>query len=82
MVSVFNPYRAVAEDKESGERPMIRTRAEHEAFLARNGYEEVGNDASMAPLPAEEIAYRHKEALKAQGDTEFEFNELTHEAQL
>lgn len=59
MVSVFTPYRAVALDKESGERPMIRNKAEHEAFLRRNDYNEVGNDKSMAPLHRGEIAERH-----------------------
>lgn len=86
MVSVFNPYRAVAFDKESGERPMIRSRAEHEAFLRRNGYEEVGNDTSMAPRSSEELAHRRTEKLKEEAEARaqpaFEFNPDTHEATL
>lgn len=50
----FKPYQAVGRGK-----PFIKTRAEHKAYLARNGYEEIGNDPSMAPpnlhwSPAEE----------------------------
>ena len=40
----FTPYRAIGRG-----RPWIPNRAEHKAYLARNNYEEVGNDASMAP---------------------------------
>ncbi len=58
MVAVFRPYLPVAGEREDGERRMIRTKAEHEAFLRRNGYEEVGNDRSMAPPSDEEIAKR------------------------
>ena len=86
MVSVFNPYRAVAIDKESGERPVIRSRAEHEAFLRRNGYEEVGNDTSMAPRSQEEVAHRRVEKLKEENEARnqpaFAFNPDTHEATL
>lgn len=86
MVSVFTPYRAVAFDKETGERPLIKSRAEHEAFLRRNGYEEVGNDASMAPLPQEEAAYRRKQKLKEEAEARaqpaYDFDPDTHHAQL
>ena len=84
MVSVFTPYRAVAEDKDSGERPLIRSRAEHEAFLRRNGYEEVGNDKSMAPLSQEEVKHNRAAKLKeaASDDIQFDFNEESHEATL
>lgn len=41
----FTPYRAVG--KERGK--MIRSRGEHRDYLKRHGYEEVGNDKSMAP---------------------------------
>lgn len=58
MVSVFNPYRSIVGEKDGGERPVIRNRADHEAFLRRNGYEEVGNDKSMAPPHPEELAER------------------------
>lgn len=81
----FTPYRAVAEDKDSGERPMIRSRAEHEAFLRRNGYEEIGNDKSMTPPSIEEFQARRAAKLKeerelAQHEATFNFNEDTHEA--
>lgn len=56
-IAVFEPYRAVASDKETGERPLIRSRSEHEAFLRRNDYVEVGNDAQMRPKTEEEIAH-------------------------
>ena len=58
MVSVFQPYQAVAGEKDGGKKPVIRTKKEHEAFLRRNGYEEVGNDKSMAPPHPEELTER------------------------
>lgn len=58
MVSVFHPYMPVAGNREDGSKRMIRSKSEHEAFLRRNGYEEVGNDKSMAPPPPEAIAER------------------------
>ena len=60
----FTPYRAIAVDKEVGKRPFIRSRDEHRAFLARNGYQEVGNDKSMAPPSREEIMDRKPEPAK------------------
>jgi putative FmdB family regulatory protein len=81
MVSVFTPYRAVAEDKETGKRPVIRSKAEHQAFLRRNGYEEVGNDRSMAPRSSEEISARRAEQLKAEQPV-FDFDPDTHVAQM
>lgn len=83
MISVFTPYRAVAVEKESGECPVIRNAAEHQAFLARNGYEEVGNDKSMAPLPQEEARHRRVEKIKemqADSGCEYTFDPVTHEA--
>lgn len=82
MVAVFTPYRAVASDKDSGERPLIRTRAEHESFLRRNGYEEVGNDKSMAPLPSEEIEHRRQQKLKEQSEVTYDFDDATQHAQI
>lgn len=86
MVSVFSPYTTVAHDKESGKPQRIRTQAEHRAFLTRNGYEEVGNDKSMAPLSADEHAHRRAEKLKEQEEAShqpvFDFNEETHHAGL
>jgi len=79
MVSVFNPYRAVAVDKETGKRPLIRSKSEHEAFLRRNGYEEVGNDKSMAPPTKEQAEATKKEKLKEES---FVFNDINHEATL
>lgn len=43
-ISVFTPYKAVA-----GDRRFIRNHDEHRNFLREFGYEEVGNDSSMAP---------------------------------
>lgn len=60
MVSVFQPYRTAAVDKDAGKRISIRNKAEHEAFLRRNGYEEVGNDPSMKPVTHEEDAERRQ----------------------
>ncbi len=84
MVSVFTPYRTVAHDKDSGTTMLIRTQKEHQAFLNRNGYEEVGNDKSMAPLSPDEIAQRRvskeREAEEAMRQPIFDFNEQTHEA--
>lgn len=84
-VRSFAPYRAIASEKESGERPVIRSKAEHEAFLRRNGYEEVGNDTSMAPRAAEDVAERRTRKLKElaeDGQPTFEMDPDTHEAQL
>ena len=68
-VQVFAGYRAVAAEKDGGERPMIRTKAEHEAFLRRNDYVEVGNDKSMAPRSNAELKARaHARAQEAQTD--------------
>ena len=62
-VQVFKAYRTVAAEKDGGERPVIRTRAEHEAFLRRNDYVEVGNDKRMAPMSNEEL--KHRAQLRA-----------------
>lgn len=43
-VSVFTPYKAMG-----GDRRMVRNHDEHRSFLREFGYEEVGNDSSMAP---------------------------------
>lgn len=84
MISTgFQPYRTAAHDKETGKTMNIRSRGEHQAFLARNGYEEVGNDRSMAPLPQEEVKHRRQVALKEQESAPvYEFDDSTHEAQL
>lgn len=58
MVSVFHTYTTVAHDKETGKPMKIGSKAEHQAFLRRNGYEEVGNDKSMAPPSREELVER------------------------
>lgn len=43
-ISVFTPYKAIG-----GDRRMVRNQDEHRSFLREFGYEEVGNDSSMAP---------------------------------
>lgn len=40
----FHEYRAIGRG-----RPLIKTRQQHKDYLRQNGYEEVGNDQSMAP---------------------------------
>jgi hypothetical protein len=40
---VFQEYRAIGRG-----RPLIKTRQQHKDYLRINGYEEVGNDKSMA----------------------------------
>lgn len=40
----FQEYQAIGRG-----RPMIKTRQQHKDYLRINGYEEVGNDKSMAP---------------------------------
>jgi hypothetical protein len=66
-VQVFQPYKAVAVDKETGKCPVIKSIEEHRAFLQRNGYEEVGNDKSMAPPSYEEWKERQDEQRKDVG---------------
>lgn len=47
IVPLFTPYRAVGAERGR----VIRTRQEHQGYLRQHGYEEVGNDRSMAPPP-------------------------------
>lgn len=86
MVAVFRPYVTAAFDKESGRPMKITTAAEHRAFLARNGYEEVGNDRSMAPLTQEQIADRRAQKERAAREAEkqpvFDFDATTQEARM
>lgn len=64
----FTPYRAVGRG-----RPWIKTRQEHKDYLRQNGYEEVGNDSSIAPPElgmcegeiAERVANKRKEEAAA-----------------
>lgn len=86
MVSVFTPYTTACFDKETGKPMRIKSAAEHRAFLARNGLEEVGNDKSLAPKPPEQIAHLRREKLKelaADGIAPtYNLNEESHEATL
>lgn len=88
MVSTgFRAYRTVVHDKETGKPMLIRSRGEHQAFLSRNGYEEVGTDRSMAPRHPEEIVEKRKIQLKEREEAiaasrVFEMNADTHEAQI
>lgn len=50
----ISPYRAIAADKETGEQPYIKSRKQHKEFLARNGYEEIGNEVLKKPKPIDE----------------------------
>lgn len=40
----IQPYRAIAADKETGDRPWITSRQQHREFLRKNNYEEIGNE--------------------------------------
>lgn len=55
--NVFKEYRAVGRGK-----PLIKTRQQHKDYLRINGYEEIGDDKSMAPpelhMSQEEIDHR------------------------
>lgn len=55
IIGTFTPYRSMGPDRQ-----WITTRQEHKDFLRRYGYEEVGNDSSVAPPDI--------------SDAEFEFN--------
>lgn len=79
MLASFTPYKTVVCDKEAGRPMVIRNAAEHRAFLARNGFEEVGNDRSMAPPSPEEVQQRTLEQQDLDEHT-FNFDETTHEA--
>lgn len=59
----FQEYRAIGRG-----RPLIKTRQQHKDYLRINGYEEVGNDPSMAPpelgMSQAEIDYRTEQKRK------------------
>jgi hypothetical protein len=40
----INPYLSVAADKETGKPEYITSRSQHQNFLKRNEYEEIGNE--------------------------------------
>lgn len=67
VFALFTPYRAIGRG-----RPWIKTRAEHLAYLKRNGYEEVGNDRSMQPeMEATDQEWQqHQQQRKAQMERE------------
>lgn len=52
IIKDIEPYRAVAVDVATGKAPVIKSRADHKAFLKRNGYVEVGNER---PRPRQHI---------------------------
>lgn len=43
IIKDIDPYKPVAADKETGERPVIGGRRQHRDFLRKNGYFEIGN---------------------------------------
>ena len=65
----FTPYRAIG-----GDRRAIHTRAEHRDFLKEFNYEEVGNDASMAPPPVSDEEFMY-ERNKQRAEIEHSFME-------
>lgn len=46
----IQPYRAIAIDKASGERPYITSRRQHKEFLRRNGYVEMPDAPKERPI--------------------------------
>lgn len=65
----FQEYRAIGRG-----RPLIKTRQQHKDYLRQNGYEEVGNDKSMAPpdMHASESEWNQsKERERRQMEREF-----------
>lgn len=65
----FQEYRAIGRG-----RPLIKTRQQHKDYLRQNGYEEVGNDKSMAPpdMHASEAEWNQsKERERRQIEQEF-----------
>ena len=44
VIADIEPYQAAAVDVATGKAPVIKSRADHRAFLRRNGYAEVGNE--------------------------------------
>lgn len=44
IIKDLEPYKPVAVDKNSGQRPIIGGRRQHREFLRDNGYIEIGND--------------------------------------
>lgn len=57
----FEPYRAIGRG-----RPYIKTRQQHKDYLRQNGYEEVGNDRSMAPPDLEATEKEWNESKRAE----------------
>ena len=51
IIRDIDPYVSVAANKATGNRQMVGGRRQHREFLKRNGYTEVGNDASMRRPP-------------------------------
>lgn len=45
IVGDYEPYKAVAIDKKTGEMPVIGSRKQHQEFLKRNGYRQVETDS-------------------------------------
>lgn len=64
----FQEYRAIGRG-----RPLIKTRQEHKDYLRHNGYEEIGNDSSMAPpelnMSEAEIAWRTEQKRKEEHES-------------
>lgn len=44
IIKDIEPYKPVAADKHTGQRPIIGGRRQHREFLRNNGYVEIGND--------------------------------------
>lgn len=59
VAPLFEAYRSVGRG-----RPWIRTKQEHKDYLRREGYEEVGNDSSVAPPKMSDDEFRHQQAVQ------------------
>lgn len=63
IMPVFSAYRTVGAERGR----IIHSRQEHQDYLRQHGYEEVGNDSSMAPPPdnPDEDARRDREVRES-----------------
>jgi len=53
IVSDIKPYQAMGVDVATGKAPVIRSRREHQEYLRRNNYIEVGNEKPRSRKPVE-----------------------------
>lgn len=57
LVRDIEPYRAVASDIATGKAPIISGRRQHNEFMKRNNYVELGNEKPrLKPTPVETVS--------------------------